>query len=92
MKRISAAVHYSSKKEVNMAGAQGRRLSDAEVARIKHLLMDTEMSIPEIATRMGCSKGPILAINRRFGIRNYNGKRSCWQMSSSPRSEETVPI
>ena len=70
-----------------MAGVQGRRLSEAESARIKHFLLKTEMSIPEIATRMCYSKSLIVSINRRFNIREYKGRRTCWQMGSSTGTE-----
>jgi hypothetical protein len=75
-----------------MAGIQGKRFSEGQIARVRQLLRDTEMSIPEIATRMGCSKGPILSINRRFGIRQYLGKRSCWQTGSSQDSDNSSAI
>jgi hypothetical protein len=65
-----------------MTGIQGKRLSELEIGRIKHLLADTDMAITDIATRMGCSKASIVAINRRFAIRQYNGKRSNWEMGS----------
>jgi hypothetical protein len=70
-----------------MAGIQGRRLSEEGTARIKHLLSDTEMSISEIATRTCYSKSLIASINRRFRIREYNGKRNRWQAGPSPGAE-----
>ena len=70
-----------------MAGVQGRRLPAEGAARIKRLLSETEMSISEIATRMCYSKSLIGSINRRFKIREYNGKRNHWQSGSSPRTE-----
>jgi hypothetical protein len=70
-----------------MAGVQGRRLSEEGAARIKHLLSETEMSISEIATRMDYSKSLISSLNRRFRIREYNGKRTRWQAGSSPGAE-----
>lgn len=70
-----------------MAGSQGRRLSEEGVARIKHLLSDTEMSISEIATRMCYSKSVVNSINRRFKIREYNGKRNHWYTGSFPGAE-----
>jgi hypothetical protein len=70
-----------------MAGAQGRRLSEEGTARVKHLLSDTEMSIPEIATRMCYSRSLVSSINRRFKIREYNGKRTRWEAGSSPGAE-----
>jgi hypothetical protein len=70
-----------------MAGVQGRRLSEEGAARIKHLLLDTEMSISEIATRMCYSRSLVISINRRFKIREYNGKRTRWQTGSPPGTE-----
>ena len=70
-----------------MAGVQGRHLSEEGAARIKHLLSETEMSISEIATRMSYSKSLVNSINRRFKIREYNGKRNRWQAGSSPGAE-----
>lgn len=66
-----------------MARVQGRPFTEAEISRIRHLLFETEMSFPEIATRMDCSRSVIVAINRRFGIRIYNGRRSHWEIASS---------
>ena len=62
---------------------QGRPLNEAKVARIRHLLLATEMSIPEIAVRMDCSRSVIVVINRRFGIRSYGRSRAQWQLCSS---------
>jgi hypothetical protein len=70
-----------------MAGVQGRRLSEEGAARIKQLLSDTEMSISEIAIRMSYSRSLITSINRRFKIREYNGKRNRWEAGSSPGAE-----
>ena len=70
-----------------MAGNQGRRFSEQEIARIKRFLAETERTITEIATRIGCSKGPVVSINRRFDIRQYNGKRACWAMGSALQAE-----
>ena len=67
-----------------MERGQGRRFSPEKVERIKWLLANTDMTIPEIAERMGCSGAPIVAINRKFGIRAYNNKRSSWVLLSTP--------
>ena len=61
-----------------MERGQGRRFSPEKIAKIKSLLATTDMSIPEIAERMGCSGAPIVAINRKYAIRAYNNKRSSW--------------
>jgi hypothetical protein len=70
-----------------MERGQGRRFSPEKIERIKFLLATTDMTIPEIAQRMGCSGTPIVAINRKFGIRAYNNKRSSWVLlAPSPAS------
>ena len=66
-----------------MTSNQGRRFSEQEIAKIRRFLAETEMTISEIATRMGCSKGPVAQINRNFDIRHYNGKRTVWEMGSA---------
>jgi transposase len=60
-----------------MAG-QGRSMRQEEVQKVIHLLSSTEMSVAEIAERMSCSKSTVIAINRRFRVREYNGQRSRW--------------
>jgi len=61
-----------------MRRAKGRAFSPDEVARIGRLLGNTEMTIQEIATRMSCAKSSIVAINQSLGIRDYQGRKSCW--------------
>ncbi len=36
------------------------------------------MSLADIAERMSCSSSAITAINRRFQIRKYDGRRTAW--------------
>jgi hypothetical protein len=43
-----------------MDGKQGKRLSPLTIDRIKTLLAFTDMTIPEIAERMGCTRGRVL--------------------------------
>jgi len=57
---------------------QGRSLTEAQVQKIIHLLTSTDMSICDIARRMGCSHSVIVAINRKFRIRHYAGLRREW--------------
>ena len=61
-----------------MIRSQGRYFSEGELNRIIILLRDSDMSLPEIADRMNCSRSAVAAINRKFQIRLYQGKRSCW--------------
>ena len=65
-----------------MERGQGRRFSSEKVERIKSLLANTDMTIPEIAERMDCSGAPIVAINRKYRIRAYNNKRTSWEVLS----------
>jgi hypothetical protein len=64
--------------EVLVMANQGRVLSEHQVRRIVSLLASTDMTIPEIALRMGCSRSAVVSVNRHHGIRNYNGHRSTW--------------
>ena len=74
-----------------MERGQGRRFHQEKIDRIKYLLAETDLTIPEIATRMGCSGGPIVSINRRFGIRTYNAKRKQWSVNrESVKTRQTA--
>ena len=59
-------------------GNRGRLLSDDEISKIIDLLFSTDMSISDIAQRMGCSRSAIASINRKRCVRYYNGRRSVW--------------
>jgi predicted DNA-binding protein YlxM (UPF0122 family) len=48
-------------------------ISVESLRQVIHLLSSTEMSIGEIAEQMSISKNTIIAINRRFQVRKYNG-------------------
>ena len=61
-----------------MIRSQGRYFTEKQIERIVLLLRQTEMTLPEIAARMNCSRSAIAAINQRFQIRDYEGKRSRW--------------
>jgi hypothetical protein len=63
-----------------MRPRQGQRLPQQKILRIQGLLAETDMTIGEIAERLGHSKAVVLSINRKFGIRNYIG-RSYWHVS-----------
>jgi hypothetical protein len=63
-----------------MPGMQGTRFTEDQVLRVKYLLAKTEMTIHEIALRTGASESSIVAINRRYDVRRYNGKRAQWEM------------
>ena len=57
---------------------QGRAFSETKVNRIVALLSSTELSVGEIAERMGCSRSAVVSVNRHYGIRDYQGARSTW--------------
>jgi DNA-binding CsgD family transcriptional regulator len=61
---------------------QGRVLHENEVSRIVSLLASTDMTIKEIADRFGCSRSAVTAINRKFQVRLYLGRRSSWAVST----------
>ena len=58
---------------------QGRAFTEDAVQRIASLLANTDMTIAEIAARMGCSRSAVLTINRKRQIRTYDGLRSTWR-------------
>jgi len=59
---------------------QGRSLSEQQVQRIINLLLSTEMSICDIAKRMGCSHSVVVSINRKFRVRQYAGLKREWTL------------
>ena len=62
--------------------AQGKCLSVGEITNIRRLLADTELNLQEIGMRMHCAKSTIVAINRKYRIRFYNGRRSEWDVNA----------
>jgi hypothetical protein len=65
-----------------MIRSQGKYFSQDEVNRIVMLLRESDMSLPELADRMHCSRSAIAAINRKFQVRVYAGKRSRWSLNN----------
>ena len=61
-----------------MIRSQGRYFSEGELKRIVMLLRESEMTLPEIADRMRCSRSAVAAVNRKFQVRSYEGRRSQW--------------
>jgi hypothetical protein len=57
---------------------QGRYFTLKEINRIVVLLRETDITLTDIASRMCCSKGAIVGVNKKFQIRAYEGKRSNW--------------
>ena len=71
---------HAQQEEPTMA-IQGRPLDDFQVHRIVSLLARTEMSLNEIAERMGCSHAVVASINRRYEVRDYAGRRNQWRLN-----------
>ncbi len=72
---------------------QGYSLSETEIRRIAHLLSETDLDAGSIAERMGCSKTAVMAINRRFYIRDYGNHRNTWRVRlviSPDRNRQTL--
>jgi hypothetical protein len=66
-----------------MRRSQGRYFSETEIERIKQLLSSTEMTLQEIAARMGCARSSVASINHTFQIRDYRGRRREWVVSEN---------
>ena len=60
--------------------SQGKHFSDDELQRIVMLLRETDMTLTDIAGRMGCSRNAVAVINRKFEVRLYDGKRTRWDV------------
>jgi hypothetical protein len=72
-------------------GKQGCVLHERDVQRIVSLLSSTDMTIPEIAKRLGCSRSTVVSINRRFAVRSYGGRRGTWQLvTAEMRNKDSV--
>jgi IS30 family transposase len=63
-----------------MRHSQGRHLTEKQISTIKRLLAGTDMTISEIAERLGRAKATIIAVNQKFKIRIYKG-RSHWYVN-----------
>jgi hypothetical protein len=63
---------------------QGCALPDVQVRKILSLLSSTNLTLPEIAQRIGCSRSTVVTINRKFQVRIYAGSRSKWELNPSP--------
>jgi hypothetical protein len=63
-----------------MIRSQGKYFSEHELKRISMLLRESDMTLSEIADRMRCSRSAVAAVNRRFQIRSYEGRRSHWRL------------
>jgi hypothetical protein len=75
-----------------MRRSQGRPFSHDEISRIKSLLTSTDMTLQEIATRMGCAKSSIVSINQSFQIRDYRGRRTQWVLATTDLTGPTLQV
>ena len=62
----------------------GKYLAADEIKQIVKLLASTDLSIAEIGARMSCSRGAVTDVNRRYQIRDYNGRKTAWTTPSTP--------
>ena len=69
---------------------QGCVFQESEIRRIVSLLASTDMSIPEIAERLNCSRSAVVAINRKFQVRDYSGRRTTWELSREWQEKQIV--
>ena len=76
---------FKAHEGVDMA-RQGCFLSDTEIRKIVALLASTDMTMCEIATRMGLARSTIAAVNRRFQVRDYAGLRNRWTCNTEKAS------
>ena len=70
---------------------QGCPLQESEVRRIVSLLASTDMTFLNIAQRTGRSHAAVAAVNRRFQVRAYGGRRSSWAVCAIA-SPPTAPV
>jgi hypothetical protein len=66
--------------EAKVIRSKGKYFSEHELHRIVTLLRDSDMTLSEVSERMSCSRSAVAAINRRFQIRSYDGRRSKWDV------------
>ena len=68
---------------------QRRSLDDFQVHKVVSLLVRTDMTLVEIAQRIGCSHAVIASINRRYQVRDYSGHRTRWTLHE--RDQQSAP-
>jgi hypothetical protein len=54
---------------------RGWFLTERKLKRIVTLLAETNLTILEIAERMACSRSIVAAVNRKFQVRKYRGRK-----------------
>jgi len=65
---------------------QGICLTDEEVKHVIDLLATTDLPVAKIAKRMDCGTSVVIKINRKYGVRNYAGRRATWQVGGCPNT------
>lgn len=58
-----------------------RQGEKADIDKIVWLLRHTDTTAGGIARRMNVSRSTIHAINKKYNVRLYNGKRSTWALA-----------
>jgi hypothetical protein len=67
---------------------KGKYFSERDLKRILFLLRDSDMTFPEIADRMDCSRSAVAAINRKFQVRIYGGRRNNWSVKGTATHDQ----
>ena len=71
---------------------QGSAFTEKEIQRIITFLSSTDMTVLEIAQRMGCGRSTVASINRKFQVRDYAGLRSKWPLLPLNRVGRRDPV
>jgi len=69
---------------------QGLYLTENQKQIIIRLLAETDMSLSDIASRTRCSRSAIAALNRKAGVRLYQGRRTNWTLAASPDKDPEI--
>ena len=73
-----------------MERGQGKPLSAERIDKIRELLATSDLSIVRIAERIGCVRGRVSFINRKFRIRIYGKGRFSWTVRSGAWSRTAI--
>lgn len=60
---------------------QGKVLEPDVVSKVVKLLKETDLGMFLIAERMKISRHSVYAVNKKYGIREYDGKRSTFTLN-----------
>jgi len=64
-------------------------MTSERAERIIELLQSSDLTISEIAERVGSSRSAVASVNRRQKIRDYSGLRSHWIVTPRPAPRNT---